>query len=116
MKIRPAATLLACLMAILVAVTGMTSAGMLAPNRADLALAASESAHGGLGGDLCGEGRAHDHRCPLCHGLPEAPAIGHSGVAVLLTPHDGVRRLGDLYRAAQARELNHSPRAPPVLA
>ncbi|MAC78385.1 MAG: hypothetical protein CML66_10015 [Rhodobacteraceae bacterium] len=97
------------------AVTSVVSAAMMAPDRSDAALDAFAEIYGGHL-DVCGDMGGPDHHCPFCHGLPEVPAIGFDPVVFLLTPHDGWRRQQDLFRAAQSRDLNHSPRGPPVLA
>ncbi|GGH45436.1 hypothetical protein GCM10011341_05290 [Frigidibacter albus] len=111
---RIAFPLLAIAVAMLIAVTSVTSAGMMAPDRGEVAIEAFELAHGTSVGDLCGGELPHDHSCPLCHALPDAPGVGHDSISFLLTPHDGWRRLSDLHRAAQTRNLHHSPRGPPV--
>lgn len=111
---RLAFPILAALLTVLVAASSVTSAGMMAPASGDVALETFELAHGLSHDDLCGGDAAHDHHCPLCYGLPEAPAVGYVGIAILLEPYEGWRQGDDLYRAAQTRNINHSPRAPPV--
>lgn len=116
MSMRIAFPLLAVVLTVLVTVTGIASAGMMAPARGDVALQTFELAHGLSQGDLCGSEAGRDHHCPLCHGLPDVPSVGHAAIAYLLVPHEGWRQGDDLYRAAEARNINHSPRAPPVRA
>ncbi|MBE9640019.1 hypothetical protein [Salipiger mangrovisoli] len=143
MSIRRALPALACVLAVLLAVTGVTSAGLMAPDRAVAARLATERAFGLAPGDLCapqsddrghsghgghselsaqadpashGEHPAHDHPCPFCHGLPGAPRLAHDGHGSLLIPQDGWRQSADRHRAAQSRDAHHSPRAPPALA
>ncbi|MDP3340825.1 hypothetical protein [Frigidibacter sp.] len=111
---RLAFPILALAVAVIVAVTSIASAGMMAPDREDAAITAFELAHGASLGDLCGGDLPQDHGCPFCHALPEAPTVGHDGIAFLLAPQDGWRRMRDLHRAAQTRNLHHSPRGPPV--
>lgn len=108
--------LLALVLAIIVAGTGITSAGAMAPDRADARLELYQLASGLSLDDFCGGGSGPGHHCPFCHALPEAPVLGHAGIALRMTPHDGWRQRADLWRKAQARNLHHSPRAPPVLA
>ncbi|SDH76535.1 hypothetical protein [Alloyangia pacifica] len=143
MSIRRALPAFACVLAVFLAVTGVTSAGLMAPDRAVAARLATERAFGLAPGDLCapqrdasghrghgehsdlaapadhdshGEHAAHDHPCPFCHGLPGAPRLAHDGHSTLLIPHDGWRQSADRHRAAQSRDADHSPRAPPALA
>ena len=116
MSIISAKTLLCAILAMLVALSSVTSAVAMAPDRDAVAYETLEALLGAVDSDLCGDKRVHDHHCPFCHGLPEAPMIGRAGRTFMLTPHGGWRQQCDLYRAAQSRDLNHSPRAPPVRA
>lgn len=93
--------------------TGAASAGMASPDRNEAARTVFLLEHGANPADICGEDAAHGQHCPLCHGLPDAPSCGHDGIAARMIPHDGWRRLRDLHRAAQSRDLSHGPRAPP---
>ena len=106
--------LLGLVLTLLVALSGATSAGLMAPDRAEIALAALERAHGPLAGDFCGGDTGHDHSCPFCHGFPDAPEFRHSGRLAALVPHDGWRCHDALLRAARGRDHDHSPRAPPA--
>lgn len=106
--------LLALVLAMIVAGTSIGSAGAMAPDRGDAQLELYQLASGLSSGDLCGDGPGKGHPCPFCHALPKAPTIGHAGIALRMTPHDGWRQRADLWRKAQARNLHHSPRAPPV--
>lgn len=115
MKSRPFALFVRLALAVLLVATGVGTAKRMTPDPADLALAAFVLAHGDTNPDLCGNDRAHAPHCPFCHGLPGAPEIRPSGLATLLVPQDGWVQLHDLERAAQARNSNHSPRAPPHL-
>ena len=106
----------ALLLMLVLALTSVTSAAMMAPERGDPARMAHEMTFGAEMHDICGAGhhQGHgDHACPFCHGLPEAPALGHAGLVSMLTPVDGRLRADHLWRAAQTRNINHSPRAPP---
>ncbi|WP_353476246.1 hypothetical protein PVT71_25160 (plasmid) [Salipiger sp. H15] len=141
MSIRRVLPAFACVLALLLALTGVTSAGLMAPDREAAARLATELAFGLAPGDLCaprddqvghsghpghappGEHGAHaghephaghDHHCPFCHGLPEAPALSPGGREARLEPHDGWRQSADRHRAAQARDAGHAPRAPPT--
>jgi len=111
---RLAFPVLALAVVVLVAVTSIASAARMAPDRGEAAIGAFELAQGVVLGDACGADPSQAHHCPFCHALPEAPKVGHDGMVFLLTPHDGWRRLRELQRAAQTRNLSHSPRAPPV--
>ncbi|GGG85381.1 hypothetical protein GCM10011415_39530 [Salipiger pallidus] len=86
---------------------------MMAPDRGSAEREAFTLSYGHGVHDLCTGEASHDHRCPFCHGLPEAPALrpGHS--VFLYVPHDDWRQGRSLHRAAQARNINHSTRAPP---
>ncbi|MBY6115547.1 hypothetical protein KUW09_17200 [Mameliella alba] len=99
---------------VLMAWSSAFSAARMAPDRATVQLESYALIFGSSVGDLCGQEAAHDHRCPLCHGLPEAPASTYDGKSSLLVPHEAWQRRDDLHRAAQARNPCHSPRAPPV--
>ncbi|SDJ01928.1 hypothetical protein [Salipiger marinus] len=114
MSIRRATAVLAVLLAVLLGGTGVGSARAMAPDRDTVALQMLDQIYGLAAGDLCGEEAGHALTCPLCHALPEAPVFGATGREAALVPHDGWRRLADLHRAAQARSLCHSPRAPPL--
>ncbi|WP_089273319.1 hypothetical protein [Puniceibacterium sediminis] len=62
--------------AFMLAVLSVFSAHHLAPDREDVARLDAFHAMGILAEDLCGlDGAEHDHRCPFCHKLPEAPRI-----------------------------------------
>ncbi|MCA2010815.1 hypothetical protein LCM17_04915 [Cereibacter sphaeroides] len=63
-----------------------------------------------------GEHAEHEHRCPLCHGLPGTPEAMAPDLAIAFRPHDLWRQGEALRRAAQARNINHSSRAPPQIA
>lgn len=114
MRTPRALSALACTLALLLALTGVTSAGMMAPDRAAAARAAMEIAHGMSPDELCGSHAGHAHNCPFCHGLPGAPALSCDGQSAPLTLQDGWRQSADRHRAAQARDAGHSPRAPPA--
>ncbi len=101
---------------VLLALSGVISAARMAPDPAAIGIKAHALVYGSMAEDLCGGTAGHDHHCPLCHALPDAPASTHAGRHFLLQPHDAWHRRDDLQRAAQARNLCHSPRAPPVRA
>jgi len=109
---KPPACLLALALAAIVAVTGLVSAGLMAPDRQAAALERFELAHGIAQGQLCG-GAGPEHRCHLCHGLPEAPEAGAAGLPAPAALSVAWRQGRDLNRAATARNAAHSPRAPP---
>ena len=58
---------------------------------------------------LDGEGRLYIDKDEVTEAALPQPGDAQS----LLLPHDGWRRMRDLYRAAQARNPSHAPRAPP---
>ncbi|WP_163849522.1 hypothetical protein [Pseudooceanicola aestuarii] len=99
---------------LLILVTSSVSAWFMAPDRAEQAKFVTAVTFALSPADFCGDPSGHDHRCPFCHSLPEPPAAQAPDVMALLRPADGWRRLADLHRAAQARDLSHAPRAPPV--
>ncbi|WP_243651898.1 hypothetical protein [Primorskyibacter sedentarius] len=100
--------------ALLLAVTSVTSAAMLAPDRAEAALA-QLSVLGMNANDICGEAPGHDHRCPYCHLLADTPMPCPSGLETRLQSVMAWKLAADLYRAAQARDHARSPRAPPSI-
>ena len=108
--VRPFLSVLAL---VLLAMTSVQSASMLAPDRDAAIRSTIELYYGTSAEDFCGDEKHGDHRCPFCRLLPEAPRADPVALAVLLQPHDGWRRLASLTRDAQARNLNHSARAPP---
>ncbi|MGR3315811.1 hypothetical protein [Marinibacterium profundimaris] len=99
---------------VLVALSSAISAALMAPERGAVQREVHALIYGGDLVDLCGEEARHDHRCPLCHGLPDAPEIRLAVRTFLLEPHDAWGQSDDLHRAAQARNICHSTRAPPI--
>ncbi|MFC3613076.1 hypothetical protein ACFORG_04825 [Lutimaribacter marinistellae] len=108
------ASVAALLLVALVALSGAGSAAMMAPDREAVAFAAFSLASGGSEADLCGDRVGSEHHCPFCHALARAEMPAHHPVQLRLVAHDGWRLAPHLHRAAQARNINHSPRAPPV--
>lgn len=111
---RPAYAVLCAILALMVAVSSVTSAVAMAPDRDDMAAAAFAQVFGPIDGGICGDLGDHDHHCPFCHAVPDTPRITPTGLMFVMRPHDGWRQHRDLHRAAQARNSSHSPRAPPV--
>ncbi|MCA0963264.1 DUF2946 family protein [Salipiger bermudensis] len=105
---------------VLLALSSVFSAMLMSPERASAGYEAYALVYGDDPADLCGDhsehdGHAgHDHHCPLCHGLPDAPESARPERHTLLEPHEAWQRRDDLHRNAQARNLRHSTRAPPV--
>lgn len=99
----------------LIGVTGAGSAAMRTPDRAALALLTFEQSIGTLTPMICGDATDRKPHCPLCHGLPEGANSRHDAVVFRLVPHISWARGEDLTRAAQGRNINHSPRAPPAV-
>ncbi|OSP53445.1 hypothetical protein BV911_17985 [Pseudoruegeria sp. SK021] len=97
---------------LLLAATSVTSAAMLAPDRTDAAIA--QLALLGLSvDDICGDPLTHDHRCPYCHLLANTPIPSPGEFETQLLFMMSWKLSADLYRAAQARDHERSPRAPP---
>lgn len=108
--VRPFLSVLAL---VVLAITSVQSASMLAPDRDAAIRSTIELYYGASAEDFCGDEKHGDHHCPFCRLLPDAPRADPVALAVLLQPHDGWRRLASLTRDAQARNLNHLARAPP---
>lgn len=96
------------------AVLSVVSAQLMVPDKAALERQAVLLAMGASLADICGTGEeGHDHACPFCHELPEAPRV--SG------PKDGTplawvleRQTGrDLVVGPQDIYTDASPRGPP---
>ncbi|TMV93539.1 hypothetical protein FGG78_04235 [Thioclava sp. BHET1] len=104
------------ILAVLVAQASVISAARMAPDRQEAAWEAYVLAHATTGDDLCGAGHKGPHHCPFCHSLPEAPHCAHDAPVQRLVPAIGWRQRADLHRRAQGRNINHSPRAPPLTA
>lgn len=114
MRLRVALATCLIALAVLVGATGVTSAVLRTPDRAALALEAFERATGLAITGICGADPAKAAPCPLCHGLPQGARISFAPISLRMVPHDGWAQMRALRRAAQARNINHSPRAPPV--
>ena len=100
---------------VLLALSSVISTARMAPSRATVQLEAYTMVYGALIDGFCGGEPGQDHHCPLCHGLPDVPCCAQEERLVILEPHDAWRRGEDLLRAARARNLRHSPRAPPAV-
>ncbi|MBL3704686.1 hypothetical protein GI582_18465 [Sulfitobacter sp. BDSS02] len=108
--------LLTSLAAILIALVSVLSAHLMAPDRDD---PAREMAALGLGlsyDDICGdlEG-AHEHRCPFCRLLPEAPDMRPELAEGQLRYSTDLAQLSNLTATSQTGNPNISARAPPAL-
>jgi hypothetical protein len=99
----------------LVGVAGVNAAAMRTPDRAELELLVHEQALGIFTPSICGAGLKEKPHCPLCHGLPGVPMSEHHAIVLAMVPHSAWVRLKALTRAAQGRNINHSPRAPPAV-
>jgi hypothetical protein len=111
-----AALVIACCAAIFIAVSSYGSAAMMAPDRDEIALDQITLLFGADQGDFCGDAAGEKLHCPFCRLLGDPPSMTPVDRSMILQPHDGWRRLAELLREAQARDLNHAPRAPPVQA
>ncbi|MDF1855744.1 MAG: hypothetical protein P1U48_09865 [Pseudooceanicola sp.] len=99
----------------LITAVSVFSASAMAPDRGDPA-ALQISLLTGSVDDFCGDGIDPDHHCPFCRLLSDTVAPEPAGFAALFRPFDAWRQSAGLLRAAQARNRNHAPRAPPFIA
>lgn len=108
-------TIFALLLGFGLAVTSVVSATHMAPNRTGNAQAVYAMVFGLEAEDFCGSDAGHGghaHNCPFCHALPNAP----QDLCLAFRPHEQWRQIEPLRRAASARNINHSTRAPPRIA
>jgi hypothetical protein len=101
------------------AMTSVVSATLMAPDSASNARAVHEMALGVTSADFCGDDkghRGHEHNCPFCHALPHQPQLSAPDLFLAFLPYEVWRKGKALWRAAQARNINHSTRAPPQIA
>lgn len=101
------------------AVTSVVSATLMAPDRASNARAVHSMIFGVSSADFCGDHAGHlghEHKCPFCHATPHPPQFTAPDLCLSFRPHDLWRMGKALRRAAQARNINHSTRAPPRIA
>ncbi|MCA0922957.1 hypothetical protein [Pseudooceanicola nanhaiensis] len=101
------------------AVSSVGSATLMAPDRTSMARAVHAMAFGPAEADFCGHPAGHDgheHNCPFCHALPDPPQFIAPDLRIAFMPHELWRQVEALRRAAQARNINHSTRAPPRIA
>lgn len=96
----------------LLVATSVASAAMLAPDRTDLAFA-QITLLGMSIDDICGGFPTHVQRCPYCHLLPDTPIPSPAELETRLLCVMAWHLTTDLYRAAQERDHDRSPRAPP---
>lgn len=108
--------LFALMIGLCLAVTSVMSAALMAPDRMSQSRMVYAMIVGAELTDFCGDHgdhTTHDHPCPFCHGLPEAPVACAPDMTMAFRPSDLWRQSEGLRRAAQARNINHSSRAPP---
>lgn len=101
------------------AMTSVVSAALMAPDRTSIHQAAQASVFGATASDFCGDiagQRGHEHSCPFCHAVPSLPQLTAPDMCLAFRPHELWRPGEALRRAAQARNINHSTRAPPRIA
>jgi len=97
---------------LMLAVSSVTSAAMMAPDRTDAAIA--QFVLLGLSvDDICGDSPAQNHRCPYCHLLDGPKAPTPTEVETRLLAVMSWKLSAHLNRAAQAIDHCRSPRAPP---
>lgn len=109
----------ALLLGFCLAVSSVSSAALMAPDRASIAMAVHTMTFGSAASDFCDDHAGHGghaHNCPFCHALPDPPQIIAPDLYIAFVPHEVWRQAKALRRAAQARNINHSTRAPPRIA
>lgn len=98
---RVAHTFTALLAAAFLATSSIVSAHRMAPDRAAMERQAALLALGVSCAEICGmveEG--HEHRCPSCHELPDAPRAAAA---------DAERRVAQAIEDRSGRDLVHGP-------
>lgn len=109
-------SLLACCAAVMIALAGVTSASMMAPERGEVDKLETALVFGLSASDFCEDGTTgHSHECPFCLTVSKAPLIRPVETVTVLTPFDGWRALAGLTRHAEAPSPHYTTRAPPVL-
>ena len=115
MPLLDARTVLLTLAALRLVALGTVSASNMAPDRAMLERQAFLQLTGAGDEELCGfADSAHDHRCPLCHGLPSPPRLAApEGAATVARAEPAVR---DAHLVAGPVDIRSpaSPRGPPL--
>lgn len=99
---------------VVIVLSGTISAARMAPDRGQAAISVMTMVYGVPVGSFCGTTSSEEHRCPFCNLLSEPPALQPDPLVSILRPHDTWRRLRGLARSVQARNINHSVRAPPA--
>ncbi|MEQ9041939.1 MAG: hypothetical protein RIE24_26760 [Silicimonas sp.] len=98
----------------LFAALSVVSAQMMAPDRDAMARSHTIAALGARTAEFCGEtGASHDHHCPICHKLPEAPRADVPGTEWRLTHIIENRGGHDLVSGCQTYGTDGAARAPP---
>lgn len=100
------------------AVTSVVSAGLKVTDGPNSAQAVYAMVYGVTSMDFCGDPaghEGHEHTCPFCHAIPHLPHLSAPDLRRSFRPHDLWRQGEALRRAAQARNINHSTRAPPQI-
>ncbi len=95
------------------AVTSVVSASLMAPDSSSNAREVYAMVYGVTLNDACGDHSGHKHTCPFCHATPHPPHVSVPDMCFAFRPHELWRQGETLQRAAQARNINHSTRAPP---
>ncbi|WP_069300634.1 hypothetical protein [Neptunicoccus sediminis] len=109
-------SLLACCAAVMIALAGITSASVMAPERGEVDKLETAFVFGLSAADFCEDDTVgHRHECPFCLTVSQAPLIRPVATATVLTPFDGWRALAGLTRHAEAPSPHYTTRAPPAL-
>lgn len=98
------------------AVTSVVSATLMAPDSSSNAREVYAMTYGVATADICGDHAGHEmheHNCLFCHAIPHSPQLTAPDLCLAFRPHELWRQGETLRRAAQARNINHSTRAPP---
>ncbi|MGZ9809853.1 hypothetical protein ACXN5S_05265 [Pseudoroseicyclus sp. H15] len=109
--------LMLTLAALAFALSSLVAADQMAPEEPLPEGLAAYLAAGGDISDICGDlPGGHASHCPICHGLPEAPACDFAPAALRLSLEPAwPGALADLGLSPQRGNPNSSARAPPAL-
>ncbi|SET10751.1 hypothetical protein [Paracoccus homiensis] len=101
-------------LALCVLLGGLGAATMIAPSPDRQQLHSIQMVFGDQLGELCGTMPGHDHHCPFCHALPEAPVAQRAQVVTQFLPGNSWAILTDLTRDRAWADHLPGVRAPPV--
>lgn len=100
---------------LLLTLGGISSAQMMGPQPHDDPQIAQLLALGGTLEDLCGDQPGHQHHCPFCHSLPDAPRAQFDPQARAMALAGPPALLRDLTHGPRHIFPHVSARAPPAL-